>query len=141
VNALLSFGYQVLWNHLLSLIEFQSLDPYQGCLHESSDRHAALVSDLLEEFRAPIVDSLVLYLVNNGMMAPAGHFEYRDGGCFLNGAGRRLFLQVFLQRMEESLSAEDGSEQPRWHLLLRQVKRFKAFVYNPRQGYQPYLIR
>ncbi|MEI6443773.1 MAG: CRISPR-associated endonuclease Cas1 [Nostocales cyanobacterium ELA583] len=32
VNAMLSFGYQVLWNHLLSLIEIQGLDPYYACL-------------------------------------------------------------------------------------------------------------
>ena len=53
VNAMLSFGYQVLWNHLHSLIEIAGLDPYEGVLHTGSDRHAALVSDLLEEFRAP----------------------------------------------------------------------------------------
>jgi CRISPR-associated protein Cas1 len=34
VNAMLSFGYQVLWNHLLSLIELQGLDPYSACLHQ-----------------------------------------------------------------------------------------------------------
>jgi len=33
VNAMLSFGYQVLWNHLLALIEIQGLDPYYACLH------------------------------------------------------------------------------------------------------------
>ena len=48
VNALLSFGYQVLWNHLLTLVELQGLDPYEGCLHQGSYRHAALASDLIE---------------------------------------------------------------------------------------------
>ena len=62
VNALLSFGYQVVWNHLLSLIEIQGLDPYMACLHEGNHQHPALASDLVEEFRAPIIDSLVLYL-------------------------------------------------------------------------------
>ena len=28
VNAMLSFGYQVIWNHLLTLVELQGLDPY-----------------------------------------------------------------------------------------------------------------
>ena len=27
-------GNQVVWNHLLSLIEIQGLDPYMACLHE-----------------------------------------------------------------------------------------------------------
>lgn len=32
INALLSFGYQVLWNHLFVLLELQGLDPYIGCI-------------------------------------------------------------------------------------------------------------
>lgn len=141
VNALLSFGYQVLWNHLLSLVELQGLDPYYGCLHEGSDRHAALASDLIEEFRAPIVDSLVLWLINTGMMSAIDDFEYRDGGCFLSGSGRRKYLQAFAQRMEESLQGDDGEPQPRWDLLNRQVRAYKQFVYTPAHVYSPYRIR
>ncbi|XQQ05972.1 MAG: CRISPR-associated endonuclease Cas1 [Leptolyngbya sp. IPPAS B-1204] len=140
VNALLSFGYQVLWNHLLSLIELQGLDPYCACLHQGSERHAALASDLIEEFRAPIVDSLVLYLVNRGVVRIEEDFEYRNQGCFLNESGRKKYLRAFVQRMEEPLQTEDGT-QPRWDLLTQQVKAFKRFVYAPSSGYQPYLIR
>jgi CRISPR-associated protein Cas1 len=139
VNAMLSFGYQVVWNHLLTLVELQGLDPYFGCLHVGSARHAALVSDLVEEFRGPIVDSLVLYLVNRRMVRVEEDFEFRDGGCFLNTSGRRKFLQAFLGRMEEVLASEAG--QPRWDLLNRQVKRFKQFVYQPAYLYEPYVIR
>jgi CRISPR-associated protein Cas1 len=57
VNAMLSFGYQILWNHLLALIEIQGLDPYQACLHQGTERHAALASDLVEEFRVRFVQS------------------------------------------------------------------------------------
>jgi len=141
VNAMLSFGYQVLWNHLLALIELQGLDPYYACLHEGSERHAALASDLIEEFRAPIVDSLVLWLVNKNVMDAQNDFEYRDGGCYLNDLGRKKYLKAFLQRMEEEVQIDDGDKQPRWHLLTTQVKAYKQFVYNPAQVYQPYLIR
>jgi CRISPR-associated protein Cas1 len=94
------------------LIELQDLDPYQGCLHASSEHHAALVSDLLEEFRAPIVDSIVLWLINKGVMNIEEDFEYRDGDCFLSDAGRRKYLAAFIQRMEGSIQTPDG-EQPR----------------------------
>ncbi len=141
VNALLSFGYQVLWNHLLSLIELQDLDPYSGCLHQGSYRHAALVSDLLEEFRAPLIDSLVLQLVNKHQVDATADFEYRDGGCFLNESGRRKWLQAFLNRMEESIATGDTIPQPRWDLLNRQVRAYKQFVYSPVEGYTPYRIR
>jgi CRISPR-associated protein Cas1 len=138
INAMLSFGYQLLWNHLLSLIELQGLDPYFGCLHEGNHQHAALASDLIEEFRAPIIDSLVLYLVNRSLLDAERDFEFRDGGCFLNESGRKRFLRSFVQRMEEPLGTDN---QPRWHLLMRQVKAYKQFVYQPSQPYAPYLIR
>ena len=141
VNALLSFGYQVLWNHLLTLIELQDLDPYAGCLHQGSYRHAALVSDLLEEFRAPLIDSLVLQLVNNAEMDANTDFEYRDGGCFLAESGRRKWLRAFIQRMEQTIETGDTVPQPRWDLLNRQVRLYKQFVYSPVQGYAPYRIR
>jgi CRISPR-associated protein Cas1 len=137
---MLSFGYQILWNHLLSLIELQGLDPYSACLHEGSERHAALASDLIEEFRAPMVDSLVMYLVNRRMMDGLNDFEYKNGGCFLNNSGRKKFLKAFVGRMEEEIDTESG-KQPKWDLLNQQVKVFKQFVYEPSRFYQPYLIR
>lgn len=141
VNALLSFGYQVLWNHLLSLIELQGLDPYYACLHQGSERHAALASDLIEEFRAPIIDSLVLWLINSKVMNAQTDFEHSGGGCFLNNIGRTKYLKFWLQRMEETIKAPSGEQQPRWDLLTQQVKQFKQFVYNPTAYYSPYEIR
>lgn len=140
VNAMLSFGYQILWNHLLALIELQELDPYQACLHQGSYRHAALASDLIEEFRAPIVDSLVLYLINRRALGSDTDFVYRNGGCYLNDLGRKKYLQAFLQRMETEVKVNE-EQQPRWDLLMQQVKLYKQFVYNPVQLYRPYLIR
>ena len=98
VNAMLSFGYQLLWNHLLAIIEIQGLDPYYACLHQGSERHAALASDLIEEFRAPIIDSLVLWLINRRIMDTQKDFVHQDGGCYLNDSGRSKYLKAFVQR-------------------------------------------
>jgi CRISPR-associated protein Cas1 len=140
VNAMLSFGYQVLWNHLLALIEIQGLDPYYACLHQAHDGHAALASDLIEEFRAPVVDSLVMWLINRKIMDVKADFEFKDGGCYLNDSGRKKFLRGFLQRMTEEIQTDGGIKQPKWDLLTQQVKAFKQFVYNPSHHYQPYRI-
>ncbi|MGK7946150.1 MAG: CRISPR-associated endonuclease Cas1 [Microcystaceae cyanobacterium] len=141
VNALLSFGYQVLWNHLLALIEVSGLDPYQASLHEGSERHAALASDLIEEFRAPMVDSLVLYLIHRNIIKIDEDFEYFQGGCYLNDTGRKKYLQNFMTRMEEQIKGETQEERPKWDLLGQQVRKYRDFVYHPVVGYQPYQIR
>ncbi len=126
INALLSFGYQVLWTHLLGIIENLGLDPYTGCLHQPHHNHAALVSDLLEPFRAPIIDSLVLQLVNRGIIRPKDDFRFAEGGCFLNEQGRQRFLKSFIQRMEPATQ-----EEPFWQVLTQQVRAFRQWLHNP----------
>ena len=141
VNALLSFGYQLLWNHLYSLIEAQNLDPYEACLHQGTRKHPALASDLLEPFRAPLADSLMLYLVNHHVVDAGNDFTFNRGGCYLNSGGRRKYLRAFIARMEEEIKAGEENSHPRWNLLMNQVKQYKQFVYDQRSEFQPYLIR
>jgi CRISPR-associated protein Cas1 len=142
LNAMLSFGYQVLWNHLLSLIELQGLDPYVACLHQGSERHPALASDLIEVFRAPIVDSLVLYLVNRQMINAVDDFAFPPaGGCYLNESGRKKLLRALLGRMEERVQGVNGASMPRWDVLNQQVKQFRLFMTQASPVYEPYQIR
>jgi CRISP-associated protein Cas1 len=140
INAMLSFGYQVLWNHVLAQIELQGLDAYEGVFHAANDRHPSLASDLIEEFRSPIIDSLVLWLVNTHVMNADIHFDFHEGGCYLNEDGRRIYLKYFIQRMNENIQVENKS-QPRWSLIEQQVENYKEFLLNPVNGYQNYRIR
>jgi CRISPR-associated protein Cas1 len=51
VNALLSFGYTLLHNHLASALIAAGLNPRIGLLHRERGTHCALASDLQEELR------------------------------------------------------------------------------------------
>jgi CRISPR-associated protein Cas1 len=70
INSLLSFGYTLLFNNVLSLILAEGLNPYLGNLHGSEKKELFLGFDLVEEFRSPIVDSLVMALVNKKAFSP-----------------------------------------------------------------------
>jgi CRISPR-associated protein Cas1 len=109
---MLSFGCQILWNHLLSSIELQRLDPYSACLHQGTERHAALASDLIEEFRPPIIDTLVLWIVNSRAIDAETDFVRCNSGCYLNDSGRSKYLKFFLQRREEEINTKLGDKQP-----------------------------
>ncbi len=147
VNAMLSFGYQLLWNHILLLIELQGLDPYQGCLHTSHHNHPCLASDLIKEFRAPVIDSLVLWLINTGVMDPIEDFTDEVEGCMLTQEGRNKVLRAFIQRMEDTVQPADPikglreEEIPRWAVVNRQVQIYKQFVSDQLPFYSPFVIR
>jgi len=64
VNALLSLGYTLLFNTVMSAVSLVGFDPYLGLLHTVEYGRPSLALDLMEEWRAVIVDTLVLSVFN-----------------------------------------------------------------------------
>jgi len=94
VNALLSFGYTLLHGRLHMLVRLRRLHPFVGFLHAPRQGHAALVSDLQEEWR-PLIDALVLGVVNRREFPPSVFREEGNGGLLLNDEARRRFVARF----------------------------------------------
>lgn len=65
VNALLNYGYAIVYNHIWNYILQAGLNPYAGFLHTDGANKLSLVYDLTEEFRAAVVDRTVLSYINN----------------------------------------------------------------------------
>lgn len=96
-NSLLSLGYSILLNEIVGNLEAVGLHPFCGFLHQDRERHMTLASDMIEELRAPIVDSLAIKLCNH-VFSPED-FEIQNGGCFL----KQETLKIFLRELEEKL--------------------------------------
>ena len=102
INALLSFGYTLLFNNVLSLIIAEGLSPYFGNFHYGERKKPYLAFDLMEEFRSPIVDSLVLTLINNSILKVEDFEQIADNGAiYLTDKSRKKFLNRFEKRMNE----------------------------------------
>lgn len=133
-DALCSFSYSVLWNALLTRIELQGLDPYEGVLHVGSARHAALVSDLIEPLRTLLADPFNVWLIRTRRIRADNGFESRDGGIFLNEVYRRLWLKAWSNYMSEYVCLANQRQGPRWELLDGLVRSFVRYVYAPSEG-------
>ena len=84
LNALLSLTYTLLTNEFAALLEGAGLDPYLGFLHQVDYGRPSLALDLVEPFRHPVADRLVLMLVNKRMIEAA---DFQSGG-----PGHGMFL-------------------------------------------------
>lgn len=87
VNALLSFAYAMLLKDCFSALCTVGFDPYCGFFHVGRHGKPSLALDLMEEFRAIIADSVVLTLINTGVLAPRDFLTWRDS-CHLTEDGR-----------------------------------------------------
>jgi CRISPR-associated protein Cas1 len=144
VNSLLSLGYTLCFYNLYALIRARGLHPYVGHLHVMRDRHPALASDLLEEFRAPVVDSLVLYLVNSKLLGPSDFSrpEGPSGPCLLKDQARKVFLKHFEQKMATPVTHPHTGEAVDWRRAMDlQVTQMVQWIRGEIGGYRPMEIR
>jgi CRISPR-associated protein Cas1 len=142
INALLSLGYTLLGHALMTALEAVGLDPYLGFFHAEKYGRPALALDLVEEFRAPFVDSLVMRLVNWRMLQPGDFTPGGNGGCYLSDRALRLFLREFGDRLESEvqLSGSSRALSYRKHFEV-QARQLVRVVTGEAADYRPFQAR
>ncbi|MCM1326305.1 MAG: CRISPR-associated endonuclease Cas1 [Bacteroidales bacterium] len=102
-NSMISLGYSVLMNELYDKIEVKGLNPYFGFMHRDKEKHPTLASDMMEEWRAVIVDSTVMSIINGHEIHKEDFLTNIDEpGCYLTRSG----LKIFLSKLEKKLQTE-----------------------------------
>jgi CRISPR-associated protein Cas1 len=140
VNSLLSFGYTLLFNNVLSLIITEKLTPYLGHFHYGNNTKPYLAFDLMEEFRSPIVDSLVLRLINTSVFSPQDFDRVpTTGGVYLNADSRRTFLKHFEKQINEKIAHPDLQYKVCYRQAIQlQIRRYKSSLFDE-TIYEPFL--
>lgn len=139
VNALLSFGYMLLFNELNGLIEACGFDPYLGFLHSSRYGRASLATDLIEELRSPVIDRLTLYLINKNMIK-LNQFNPEDNGVRMDDNARNGYLKNYEKFMTASFI--DARTRKRMHfrkIIKDRVQKLENCLLN-KEEYQPYVF-
>ena len=138
LNALLSLGYTLLMNEILGLIESRSLDPAIGFLHELDGNRPSLALDLMEPFRHPVIDRMVLTAVNRGMFTPDDFAEGgEENGWTLHPAALRRFLEEYERCMLAPMSQPATfrtalrEELDRFARALRGTSPWTPFSFDP----------
>ncbi len=141
INALLSFGYSLLTNQAASAVQSVGFDQYIGYLHSSVYGRPALALDLMEEFRPIIVDSVVLTLLNNRMLAPQD-FSQELGAFRLKDGPRKLFLTKFEERLSEEIAHPVFGYKAKYRRCIELQARLVAKYLTGEIGaYPPFTVR
>lgn len=101
-NALLSFGYSLLIKDVVNSILTVGLEPALGFYHQPRTQAPPLALDLMEIFRVPLVDMIVLSSVNRYQWQVKEDFEVRGKQVWLSDAGRRKFIDLYEKRKTET---------------------------------------
>ena len=112
-NAALSYLYMVLAGECVCALVAAGLDPRCGVYHQDRAGKPALALDLIEAFRAPIVDASVSALLNSGEMKNTGIENYNNG-CLLSVAGKRIALKALEKRYNQAVKRTGTETSLSW---------------------------
>ena len=109
--------------------------------HAERKGNPALVSDLVEEFRT-VIDSLVLYTLNRGLLQERDFYYRKDQpGCFLSNEARKKYLGIFESRMwQESRDGYTGQTLNFRRQIEKQVMILRDVIAGTRTQYDPYKV-
>ncbi len=120
VNALLNYGYGILYSQVWGAVMNAGLEPFAGFLHVDRPGKPSLVLDLTEEFRQPIVDRAVIAHVNLG--EPIAMHE-----GFLDLETRRAIGEKIMARLMATETYEGKKYQVR-SIIQMQARRLASFL-------------
>ncbi|MDI6854362.1 MAG: type I-MYXAN CRISPR-associated endonuclease Cas1 [Deltaproteobacteria bacterium] len=99
-NALLSFGYALLYRDCVAALLAVGLEPALGFLHTPRSSAYPLALDLMELFRLILWDIPLIGSVNRRQWQKS-HFEATPGQVWLGKEGRRQAIQLYESRKQE----------------------------------------
>lgn len=125
VNSMLNYGYGILYSHVWGAIINAGLEPFAGFLHVDRPGKPSLVLDLIEEFRQPVVDKVVIAHINLGES-----IKIKNG--LLESETRKIIGNKIIERLE-SQEIFEGKRYKIRSIIQMQARNLSAFLNNKKE--------
>ena len=102
INALVSFGNTLLYTKTISAIYRTHLNQSISFLHSPREGRFSLSLDLCEVFKPVVVFRTIFDCVNNKKLQVTKHFDKNLNYALLNEQGKKVFIENFENRINES---------------------------------------
>lgn len=101
-NALLGYGYSLLYASVMQAILSVGLEPAFGFFHTLRSAAHPLVVDIMELFRLPVWDIALIGSVNRRQWDVRGDFSMASDHVWLSDEGRKKAIRLYEARLEET---------------------------------------
>lgn len=137
-NALLSYGYGILYNDIERAIILSGMDPYIGFLHSDKKERISLVYDMAEEFRAYFVDRICLTISRRKELSDED-FDFSEGKVLLNKEGKRKIITAYKENYTSKINY-GGNKTETGDIIIGQIKKLIKFL-TENIDYSPFILR
>lgn len=99
-NAMLNYGYGLLYSKIESSLIKAGIDPYIGIMHRDDYNRPVLVYDIIEIYRVWI-DYVVFSLLAQHVITDEHYSVHDDGSFWLEALGKRILIQSVNDFLDE----------------------------------------
>jgi len=140
VNILLNATSSLLARDATVALERAGLHPGFGALHASDDYADAAVYDLMEEFRAPLSESVVAQALARRAVRPEHFVPGENGNPRLVGDGYAALIRAYERAAARLVASQRDGRRRAWRgIMLDQAQALAAHV-EGRAAYAPYVL-
>jgi len=136
-NALLSYGYGILYTEVEKACLVAGLNPYMGFLHTDRVGRPSLVLDLMEEFRQPVIDSSVIAIITKKVVN-TDDIEPLNGGFYLNSPGKNKLVEAVVSKLSKIIDYQKERKSFS-SLILQQERYIVKYIGHETKNYLPFV--
>jgi CRISPR-associated protein Cas1 len=128
-NALLNYGYGIMYGRIEGDLIKSGIDPYIGVLHRDDYNRPVLAFDVIEIYRI-WVDYVVFSLLSQNVITDEFFSVRSDGSYWLESLGRRIMIQSLNDYLEETVTVKGISRSRSTQIQLYAqslAQKFKSF--------------
>lgn len=129
-NALLNYGYGLLYGKIEGALIKAGVDPYVGVMHRDDYNRPVLVYDVIELYRV-WVDYVVVQLLCQKVVTTEHYSVREDGAYWLEALGRRILIQSVNDYLDEVVEAPTSQRSRMTQVTLYAqslAQKFKHYI-------------
>jgi len=128
INALLNYGYGILYGKVEGALIKAGIDPYTGIFHRDDYNRPVLVYDIIEKYRAWIDHVVVRLCLEEVFIEEC--FSVRNEAYWLEGLGKRILIQSVNDYLAEIIERNRRQRSRAVHIELEAQDLARYFTKN-----------
>lgn len=134
VNSMLNYGYGVLYTHIWSALVMHGFNVQVSFLHQPQYGKPTLVYDIIEEYRAQVIDRVVFSMINKGIkteLTREGYLTQKSKDRLLNNVIQRLKTPVHFRHKEKTPE----------EIIHYQLRAIATYLRGDSRAYRPFIAK
>lgn len=141
VNALLNYGYGILYSETEKACVLAGLDPYCGFLHTDRYKKPSMVLDLIEAFRPIIVDRAIVTLFTQKQVTEKlFEISQESKQKRLDKKGREKIISAVMERLYTKVNYK-GKKTTFQDIMLSQARSISNYLLGKNKNFEPFIYK